>query len=171
MSQSSICIVNVVTPEGAKDYVALASADAAFSHGLVSEAILGLLKRPLQRGEPITPEVFVANSAFIKFLAEVVARHGPENPDLQAEAAGLGQGYVAVIDGRTPTPEGPVPPEDIIGVFQVADGKVVPGSYLASPKHKLLTADGFFQLDPVLDACLQQELAGRASMPDKPPPG
>jgi hypothetical protein len=166
MTESSVCVVNVVTPEGAKDYVALTSANAAFSGGLVPEAILGILKRPLIPEEPITPDIFIPNSVFSKFLADVIARYGPEDADLQAEAARIGQGSVVLVDCRTPTPEGPVPPEDIIGVFQVEDGKVLPGSYLASPNHKLLTTDGFFRLNRVLTERLQQELTAQG--PNRP---
>jgi hypothetical protein len=95
----------------------------------------------------------------------VIARHAPDNPDLKAAAARQGQGYIVVIDRRTATPGGSVPPEDIMGVFEVKDGSVVPGSYRASPNHRLLTADGFFQLDRFLDERLHQELAKRSIHP------
>jgi hypothetical protein len=150
--------------EGAKHYVTLTSARTAFSVGLIPEAIVGLLERP---DEPIAPGNFAANSVFRRFLADVIARNGPDDPDMQAAAAQQGQGYVAVIDQRTPTPGDQVPPEDIMGVFEVRDGKVVPGSYQASPNHRLLTADGFFRLGRFLDERLQQELAARASDPLK----
>lgn len=143
MIDSSISVIVADTPEGTKHCVALTSPRTAFSVGLIPEAIVGLLERPK---EPIAPGNFAANSVFRGFLSDVIARNGPEDPDMQAEAARQGQGYVAVIDQRTPTPEGPIPPEDIIGVFEVRDGKVVPGSYQASPNHRLLTKDGFFRL-------------------------
>jgi hypothetical protein len=165
MTDSSICVIKVDTPEGAKDYVALTSARTAFSFGLIPEAILGELKRPLSSEEPITPDNFMANSVFRSFLADVIGRNGPQDPDMQAEAARLGQGYIAVIDQRAPTPQGPVSPEDIMGIFGVHGGKVVPGSYQASPNHRLLTGDGFFRLGRFLDARLQQEVAARASDP------
>jgi hypothetical protein len=50
-------------------------------------------------------------------------------------------------------------------LFEVKDGKVVPGSYQASPNHWLLTADGFFRLGSFLNERLQQELATWASEP------
>jgi hypothetical protein len=55
-----------------------------------------------------------------------------------------------------------VPPEDVIGAFRVGSGKILPGSYVASPTHRLLTARGFFQLSPALWECLQREIAERA---------
>jgi hypothetical protein len=162
-----IGVANVVTPKGPKDYVTLASPSMAFSAGLIPEAILGVLKQPLAASGTLTPENFMTNSVFRQFLAGVIAKHGPDNTDLQAEAKRIGKGYVVVVDLRTRTPQG-APPEDIIGAFTVEDGKVVAGSYQASPNHKLLTAGGFFRLDSFLEECLKRELAALASDPGKP---
>lgn len=163
MPAPSIYVCHVATPEGFKDYVTLTSPDAAFSKGLIPEAILGVLTHALGPEEPITPDIVAANSVFTKFLAFVIARHGPEQPGLVAEARRIGEGHVVLVDQRTPTPQGPVPPEDILGVFRVQDGTVVPGSYMASPKHRLLTSNGFFQLDSKLMDCLQRELVARSA--------
>jgi hypothetical protein len=169
MSEPSISVCRVATPEGFKDYVTLTRPDVVFSDGLISEAILGVLKHALGPEEPITPDVFAPNPIFTKFLAEVIARHGPEQPALAAQAKRIGKGGVFLVDQRTPTPQGPVPPEDIIGVFGVEGGKVLPGSYSASPNHRLLTSNGFFRLDNALMECLQQELAVRsANRPHEP---
>ena len=165
MTKPSIAVINVVTPEGPKDYVALTSPDVAFSAGLIPEAILGVLKRPLDPDEAIAPDNFISNSVFSKFLQHVIAKYGPEDPDLQAEAVRIGKGSVVLVDQRTPTPEGPVPPEDIVGVFEIEDAKVGPGGYFASPKHQLLTKNGFFRLDAWLEDCLQRELTALATAP------
>jgi len=162
MPEPSIYVCHVATPDGFKDYVTLTSSDAAFSRGLIPEAILGVLTRALGPQEPITPDIVTPNSVFTKFLAFVIARYGPEQPALVEEARRIGEGHVALVDQRTPTPWGPVPPEDILGVFRVKDGKVVPGSYTASPNHRLLTSNGFFRLDSKLMECLQRELAARS---------
>lgn len=153
------------TADGTRQFVALASPTAAFTGGLRAEAIVGELTSPLGSEQPISPDSFVANSVFRAFLSDVIARNGPDDPGMQAEATRLGQGYIAVIDGRTPTPEGPVPPEDIIGVFGVSDGKVVPGSYQPSPNHRLLSKHGFFQLSPFLGERLQQQLEAQPGTP------
>lgn len=158
MTDSSISVIIADTPEGAKHYVALTSARIAFSRGLIPEAIVGLLERP---EEPITPDNFTANSIFRRFLADVIARNGPDDPDMQAEAARQQNGYVAVVDLRRRARSSDIPAKDIMGCFTVKDGKVVPGSYQASPNHRLLTAEGFFQLDAWLGQCLVQELEAR----------
>jgi hypothetical protein len=163
MSETSIYVCHVATPEGFKDYITLTSPDAALSEGLIPQAILGVLNRALGPEEPITPDVVAPNSVFTKFLAFVIARHGPEQPGLVAEAGRIGKGHVFLVDQRTPTPQGPVPPEDILGAFRVEDGNVVPGSYMASPSHRLLTSNGFFQLDSKLMDCLQRELVAQSA--------
>jgi hypothetical protein len=154
-------VCHVVTPEGAKDYVTLVCPEDAFSRGLVSEAIVGVLLRPLEPQEPITPQVFAKNPAFVKFMHEVIARHGPDQSDCQAEAQRLGEGWVYIIDQRTPTPGGHVPPEDIVGAFEVKSGTVDRSTYHPNHKHVILSPHGFFQLGKGLQECLMQELATR----------
>jgi hypothetical protein len=168
MTTLPINVCRVDTPEGAKDYVTCLSHERVFEHGLPSEAIIGVLLRPLKAGETITPEVFARNRLFVDFMHGVVARRGPQLPGLLAEARRQGQGMVVVVDLRTRTPQGPVPPEDIVGVFKVQDGAVVPESYYPSPKHMILSSDGFFQLDPELESCLLEELVALSEAKPEP---
>ncbi len=156
-------VCRVQTPDGERDYVTLLPPEPAFAHGLTPEAIVGVLSRPLAEGESITPEVFARNRVFVDFLHEVIARCAPSQPAFQAEARRLGSGWVYIIDRRTPTPAGPVPPEDILGALEVKGGEVVPGSYRRSPKHLILSPNGFFRLDAGLHQCLLRELAARSS--------
>lgn len=158
MNRLPINICSVETPEGSKQYVTCLSQEVVFQHGLPGEAIIGVLQRQLGPGEAITPEVFARNRAFVEFLHSVIARRDPELPGLQADAKRQGDGWVYVIDQRTPTPQGAVPPEDIFGAFSVKNGQVVPGSYQASHKHLILSPRGFFDLGEELQACLLEEL-------------
>jgi hypothetical protein len=58
-----------------------------------------------------------------------------------------------------------------MGAFRLQGGVMVPGSYRASPNHRLLTSNGFFRLDTNLMECLQRELAARsANRPNAPEP-
>jgi hypothetical protein len=43
MSETSIYVCHVATPEGFKDYITLTSPDAALSEGLIPQTILGVL--------------------------------------------------------------------------------------------------------------------------------
>jgi hypothetical protein len=122
-----ICAVD--TPEGTKYYVALTAMDVAFRRGLAPEAIVGVLLRPLQQGEGITPANFARNSVFVEFLHRVIAVHDPQGPGLLAAARQQGEGWIYVIDGTTPTPDGEVVDEDIIGAFKVSGEAISSTSY------------------------------------------
>jgi hypothetical protein len=159
MADLSITVCRVENPDGAKYYVTCLPVEQLCVRGLAPEAIIGVLLRPLKPDEVITPAVFVQNRVFVDFLHRVIARHGPELPGVIAEAGRQRDGWVYVIDQRTRTPQGAVPPEDIIGAFEVRGGQVVPDSYLPFPSHMILTEDGFFRLGAELQALLLQELA------------
>ena len=51
-----------------------------------------------------------------------------------------------------------MPPQDIIGAFEVRDGALVTGSYRHNPQHRLFTAAGWFRLPPAIEAALQSHL-------------
>ena len=161
MTELAIGVFRAHTPDGVKDYVSCLPREEVFARGLVPEAIIGVLRRSLEPGERVTPAVFAGNPAFEDFLHEVIARRGPQLPDLIAEARRQREGWVYIIDQRTRTPRGDVPPEDIVGGFAVKSKKIVPGSYQRSTKHLILSADGFFRLGAELQACLLEELASR----------
>lgn len=165
MTELAIGVFRAHTPDGVKDYVTCLPSEQVFARGLAREAIIGVLRRPLEPGERITPAVFVRNPAFEDFLHEMVARRGPQVPGLKAEARRQREGWVYIVDQRTRTPQGHVPPEDIVGVFAVERGKIALESYERSPKHLILSVDGFFQLGPELQACLLEELANRVRAP------
>ncbi len=156
-----IHVCRVDTPDGEKDYVTCLPQEAIFEHGLISEAIIGVLLRPVDQVAAITPEVFAPNQVFVDFLHEVIARRGPGVSGLIAEARRQGEGWVYIIDQRTRNPPGHIPPEDIVGVFAVKGGQIVSDSYQRSPKHQILSADGFLRLEAGLQACLMEELAAR----------
>jgi hypothetical protein len=162
MAHLPIHVCRVQTPEGVKEYVTCLPLEQVFERGLPPEAILGMLLRPLAPGERITPELFARNRVFVDFLHAVIARRGPALSGLLAEALRQGEGWVYIIDQRTRNPQGHIPPEDIVGVFAVRGGEIVPGSYQPCPKHRILSDDGFFRLEPELQACLLEELARRA---------
>jgi len=158
VSETEVYVYDVKEADGTKHCVALLPPKSAFASGLRPEAIVGVLLRPLGEGERVTPEVFARNRLFVDFLHAFVARHAPSQPGLKAEAKRVGDGFVYVIDQRTPTPGGAVPPEDIIGAFAARAGEVVPSSYQANPKHMILSPRGFFRLGGELQARLLQAL-------------
>ena len=158
MIELPITVCRVDTPEVVKDYVTCLSHDQVFSGGLVPEAIIGVLLRPLKSGEAIAHGVFAPNRVFVDFMHGVIARRGSQLPGLIAAARRQGAGWVYVVDQRTRTPQDAVPPEDIVGAFGVKNGQVLPGSYRPSPRHVILSPDGFVRLGSELQPCLLEEL-------------
>src|SRR3954451_5206035 len=101
MSEQSVhlCVVN--TPEGEKHYFTVLPMDVVSSKGLIPEAIVGVLLRPLGPGESITPEAFARNSVFVKFMHGVIAKYAPLEPGCGEEAKRLGTGWIYIVDRRT----------------------------------------------------------------------
>jgi hypothetical protein len=158
MKEPSMHVCDVQTAEGVKHYLTMLPLEIVFRKGLIPEAIIGVLLRPLTDVQSITPEVFARSAPFVKFMHEVIAKYGEQESDCIAEARRLGSGWVYIIDARTKTPQGAVPPEDIFGAFEVRDGQVVPGTYRESSRHMILSNDGFFRLSAEMHSHLLREL-------------
>jgi hypothetical protein len=163
MGSTSIYVCVVDGPEGTRHYVTLIPPETAFSQGLCGEAIVGLLVRPLEAGERITPQVFTPNPAFARFLHSIVAEHAPRQAGCREEARRQVDGWIYIVDQRTPDTNGELPLEDIIGRLEVRGGEVVPGSYQLNSHHLLLSQTGFFQLDEEIGQALVRELEARNS--------
>lgn len=147
----------------ATDYATVLPPEVFSKAGVAGDSIVGTLPRSDSDAEgSISLEGFVPNDGFTRFLQRVVAEHAPTVGELQSEAERVGNGRIYVVDRRTLKQDGPVPPEDILGAFQVAEGRVVPGSYSANPSHRLLTEQGFFHLADGLHQKLVAELIARA---------
>src|SRR5262249_23310118 len=148
MTKLPIGLIRIDFPEGTKDYVTCLDKERlSKGEGIPSEGIIGVVLRPLEPGQAITPDNFAANSVFVDFMQGMIARRGPWITDLIADARNLGEGTLYVIDRRTRAPEGPVrsvPTQDIFGEFDVQSGRIVAGSYRPNPKHHLFSSDGFF---------------------------
>jgi hypothetical protein len=126
--------------------------------GLPPEAIAGVLlgASPLDGFRP--------NPGFTAFMHDVIRAAGPQDESLQAVALEQGDGYVFIIDLRTPDgPQGPVPPEDIIGAFQVQNGRILPDRYEANTHYQVLTHNGLVHLPPSLRAAFVAMLPRVAS--------
>ena len=110
--------------------------------GLPGEAVAGAYE-----GEDMGVENFHPNQAFVDFLHGVIGTAGPDDPDMISAARRQGDGWLYVIDLRTPDgPQGRVPPHDIIGGFEVRSGAIVRDSYVPNESHRVLTPDGLVTL-------------------------
>lgn len=133
------------TPQPAQRVLSLLSQREVESLGqLPGEAILGVYV-----GSTNSVESFRPNRTFIDFLHHVIADHGSRLPEFITGAREQQNGWLYVIDLRTPEgPDGRVEPQDIIGAFQVRDGELVSGSYLANDSYRVLTENGPTRLSP-----------------------
>jgi hypothetical protein len=144
-------------------FLSLLSPDQTqIKRGLRPEAVLGQLKEP---SVEIASDTFVQNPAFIRFLQWVVAKHASACPGLVAEAKRQDNGYVYVLDSRTPDPCGTVPPEDIIGAVEVRGGEMV--QYTSSPNYRVVGSNGMMKLHPWFGSKVVEELM---ALPASDPP-
>ena len=141
------------TDRSTRYYLSLLPHEVGFQIGLPTEAVIGEL---VDGPDHFEHEHFVQNDVFVTFLHHVIAKHVYACPGLVAEGQRQRNGYVYLIDSRTPTPDGAVPPEDIIGVVEVEDGQL--HSYRGSPKYQLFAQSGLISLDPWLEERLIDDL-------------
>jgi hypothetical protein len=149
LKQNLIKIYIVRTPDGIKNIASLISQDIAFKKGFQPESIIGYFTKEINSDE-LNPKDFIRNSLFVEFLHKSIEEYAPQTKSFQTTAQKLKNGWLYVIDQRTPDPGGNVPPEDIIGAFEIRKGKVIEGSYKPNDKHRILSTKGFFRLDAEL---------------------
>jgi hypothetical protein len=160
----SVYIYNVDTGSGPGWVLSTVGPDVILDTGLCSEAILGTLSSDMPSPDTrptIAPDRLSQNPAFVDNLATVIAAGVVDLVELRREASRQGDGFVYLLDGRTQTPLGQVPPVDVLGAVAVEGGELVPGSYQHNRHHRLLTADGFFRLPAELEAALATDLNAR----------
>ena len=143
-------------------------ADVQALGGLPTEAVAGVIgtasKNPdtlnsvaAVAGEPFTVSQFRPNPAFSAFMHHVIRTYGPQDRELQEAAERQGDGFVYVIDLRTPEgPMGRVSPEDIVGAFAVEGRRL--SAYQPNDKHLAFSKNGLVQLPPSLAEIHVREL-------------
>ena len=124
--------------------------------GIPPQAIIGMF--PGAVGD-MSVASFRPSPVFAAFLDETIRAWGPDDPELRAAARAQGDGWIYIIDLRTPEgPQGRVPAEDIIGAFEAVGGAIVAESYQALPTHRLYTEHGPCLPPPTLRAALVRRL-------------
>lgn len=149
-----VAVFDVQMDAGMVGVVSVTPAGTTFANGIPTEAIVGTVSAGTRE---ITPSDFTPNPAFVQFLHEVIAKHGPSSPEFRDEALRQQTGFLYVIDLRVGDTKEAVPPEDILGFFELREG--VPVSYKSNPRHQLLTERGLLVLDPWLESKVLDEIA------------
>lgn len=104
------------------------------------ESLIAVVLRPRKKPhDPIAPNNFAGNGAFVGFLHDLIAREGPYTEQMIVDAESIGNGTLYIIDSWLPRPESGqewvVKDEDLIGQFDVKSWMV--------PINATLTIDCF----------------------------
>ena len=149
MTDDLFKLVQTTVDGVAEEYVTLVDQHVLVKRGLRPEQIVGKLGTPTSDGGKLDVDNFMPNVSFVDFLHDFIARTASEDQGLRAAAESGKVENLFVIDQRTATPEGQVPPEDILGAFVVKDGAISAADYQSNRgKHRILTSRGFFNLGP-----------------------
>ncbi|MGC4750442.1 hypothetical protein ACLQ28_32960 [Micromonospora sp. DT201] len=145
---------------GERDVVSLLEPDWVFQHGLHPDAVLAVVR---EGADPnvLAPADVQEIGPFLRLLSRVIFESIDKCDSLRREAEIQGNGYVYLLDERSPDPGGRVNPADILGAIEVSNGKPVAGSYQHNPRHQLLTAAGWFRLPSEIEQALQSRLRAR----------
>jgi hypothetical protein len=141
-------------------YLVPLSHDIIFGAGLPSQLIVGeqadAAEAAMSGGSGgLDYDRFKPNPDFNRFLHAVLASHVGRCPGVLREARRQQHGYVYILDARTPTPRGEVPPADVIGAVAIRDGQ--PFAYRGSPEYEPFGRNGMMQLDPWLEERFVEE--------------
>ncbi len=121
---------------------------------LKGEAILGFID-----GEILSLEYFRPNKVFKEFIQKIIAAEVLKDSELQAAALTKREGQLYIIDNRVAALEREVTsPEDILGVFEIKDGQIVPNSYQSNENHLIFGNNGLMQLPASLHEALIKAL-------------
>jgi hypothetical protein len=117
---------------------------------LKGEAILGFIT-----GEQLSLEYFHPNRIFIDLLQNVVGSEALKDPELQTAAIKQKQGYIYIIDRRVADSlEEETSSEDILGAFEIKDGRIVANSYQPNENYLIFGNNGLMQLPASLHESL-----------------
>ncbi|MFZ6711917.1 hypothetical protein [Undibacterium sp. TC9W] len=150
---SPFAVVNVDIGSGEVHYVTIVPQKIIFSTGLIPQAIVGQL---LQPNGKIAPENFARNSVFVEYMHDFIRREGAKLPQIKSQAEKIKNGKFDLMDLRP----GPPSSENIIGVFNVQNGKII--SYERNRDHRILSNNGFFRLPYGIEMKLIEELSAEA---------
>jgi hypothetical protein len=133
----------IKSENGFVHYVAFLPHALVFEHGLKGPLIVGTVEtfRENETVAELVSRSFRPNPEFKDTLNRFVDIVLRKSTAIKDQAKRQNSGWVYIIDYRTPTPNGKVPPEDIIGAFEVENGLL--DKYNGNPNHKLWTNNGF----------------------------
>lgn len=139
-------IVETMVGGEAKNYGTFLPHSVVLEHGLIGEVIVGEFKSN-QSGEVDIENGFLANSLFKETIFSFVKKQMANDSGLINAAKKQKGGWVYIIDQRTPDPQGEVPPQDIIGAFEVVDANL--GEFSPNKNYSIRSNNGFVDFGKV----------------------
>lgn len=124
-----------------KTFVTFLPTETINSTGLKESTIAGIIKNP---HEKLEPNNFIENGAFKETIKSFFDYIASKDNELIDSAKNSNDEWIYIIDQRNKDPLGNVPPDDIIGVFQVVDRKL--SEFKVNPNYRLMTVDGILNL-------------------------
>ena len=90
--------------DGPKEYLTCMDVERLNKgRGIPVEALIGVVLEPRENpGDPITPDNFRSNTAFVNLLQELMVKHGEWMDDVRMNADALCNGVLYVLDERSP---------------------------------------------------------------------
>jgi len=125
-----------------------------FGKSLPNKAIIGYV-RNLQ--EPLIPKNIYLNPIFLNLFHHVIKETSASLDACRKEAERQKEGYVYIIDPRDKNYPN-TKQADIIGTFQVSNGKLIFDSYRPNPEYQIVSIDGFSKLPDIFFANLLSEI-------------
>lgn len=151
---SEFYIYNINHPNGTRRLVSPLPADFTNTYGLISESTAG--EFITQEGQTDSPETFVPNPQFTAFLHWALAKHAPQAPGFKAQAEKDPNGPTYLLDIRGIVRGKEPQQDDLIAILELKDGQ--PIEFKGHRDYKILTENGFLQIEPWLQNQYLQEL-------------
>lgn len=138
-----INLIEVIVDEKPKFYCTFVSSELILEYGLSEKIIVGEVDK-LENGEFDFASSFRANPAFKETIFDFARAEMLKDESLINSAIKQKEGWVYIIDQRTKTPEGEVPPYDIIGGFKVESNKLK--GFSKNPNYQIKSPNGLTDL-------------------------
>ena len=141
-----------------QEILSLLSPEIVSVIGLPTQGILGRFPEHPGKENSISSRGFVPNPVFINFLHSTILKYSLDLKGLCIEAYRQQNGWVYILDGRCSTPQGEVESDDIIGAFEVKEGKILPESYQKNNNYLILSSKGLCKFESQLQGYLINDL-------------
>ncbi len=138
-----INVIEVMVDKEPKFYCTFVSSELIFEYGLSAKVIVGEVDKSEDEEFDFATS-FRANPAFKETIFDFARAEMLDDETLINSAIEQQEGWVYIIDQRTKTPEGEVPPYDIIGGFKVENKELK--RFSENPNYQIKSINGFTDL-------------------------